>query len=514
MNSTSAINKATSQVLSVSTQVLAMQQTAVFVVGDLVLDSYIAGKVSRISPEAPVPVVHESSQRSVLGGAGNVAANIASFGAHAVLCGRLGSDVEGAHFKDLCTKIGIETRALLFDENLPTTRKTRVLAGYQQLIRLDREVTSALSNAHEQLVLSHFTEFLSRVGRKCVVLSDYGKGMLGPVLLRKLIELAKKANVPVVTDPKSVDLGRYSGSTIIKPNLQEGRDCLRALLPGLTTFHLEEEVDAICTSVMKVSQAENVVLSLSEHGVAVKTHTSPTIYRLGAHKLQVADVSGAGDTMISFLAMGLAAGIEVVRATELANIAAGVVCGKLGTATLSPSEFYGAFKETHEATAPEKVVSDSDASAVAAQYREGGRKIVFTNGCFDILHAGHVKLLQESRSQGDMLVVGLNSDASVQRLKGPTRPIQSAADRASILAGLSCVDLVVEYNEDIPLELIQKIRPHVLVKGGDYSADAPAESSQYIVGTKEVRSWGGEVKTLPLLEGRSTTGIVERSRGK
>ena len=496
----------------VSTQVLAMQHTAVFVVGDLVLDTYIAGKVSRISPEAPVPVVHESSHRSVLGGAGNVAANIASFGAHAVLCGRLGTDSESVAFQELCQKTCIETSALILDSHTPTTRKTRILAGYQQLVRLDREVATPLVPAHEEFIVAAFAQFLGRPTNKCLVLSDYGKGVLGPVLLRRLLEMAKRSKVPVVTDPKSIDLERYAGSTIIKPNLQEGRDCLKALQPGLTPFHLEEEVDAICTSVMKVSQAENVVLSLSEHGVAVKTHTDPHIHRLGAHKLQVADVSGAGDTMISFLAMGLAAKIEVVRATELANIAAGVVCGKLGTATLSPGEFYAAFKETHEATAPEKVVSDSEAAAVAAQHREAGRRIVFTNGCFDLLHAGHVKLLQESRSFGDMLVVGLNSDKSVSRLKGQSRPIQTAADRASILAGLACVDMVVEYEQDTPLELIQKIRPHVLVKGGDYSVNAAAGTPQYIVGSVEVVSWGGEVKTPSLLAGRSTTKLVERSR--
>lgn len=486
---------------------LLMQNCSVFVVGDLVLDCYIQGSVSRLSPEAPVPVVLEGERRYVLGGAANVAANISSLGARSVLCGRIGLDSDAVQFRNICHELGIETHSLLESETLPTTRKTRILAGYQQLVRIDREKIAPLTASEEQKIVLQFERFLVNPGAKALVLSDYGKGVLSLHLCKKLIETARNHKIPVVTDPKSNDLSRYHGTTLIKPNLKEGRELLRLWESGLSVHHFDEEVDAICETVARLSGADGVVLSLSEHGVALKESRNKHIRRFASRALQVADVSGAGDTMVAYLAMAVAVGASFSAATEIANSGAALVCAKLGTATLTLSELLQSLTATlaNGARPSPKIITQDSLPALASTLQRNGRRIVFTNGCFDLLHMGHVDILERSKALGDVLVVGLNSDNSIRRLKGPQRPVQTFESRARVLAGLAAVDFVVGFEDDTPIELIKFLAPQVLVKGGDYTVEG-------VVGADFVVSQGGRVEILPLVSGHSTTGLVEKAR--
>lgn len=490
---------------SVGDDVIAMQDSQIFIVGDLILDSYVRGKVTRISPEAPVPVVLEQSHWAVLGGAANVAANIATFGATAVLAGRVGRDGDGERFLNLCKELGIDTAAVLQNDQVRTTRKLRVMAGYQQMLRVDSESTDEITAGEQELILNQFKDFAKRQGAKALVVSDYGKGVCTTSLLSDLIKTANCAKIPVVTDPKSVDMKRYAGTDIMKPNLGEGREMLRIKHPSAKFKTDADEIDAVCEVVLEGASARNVVLSLSEKGVVARGKDLEAPQAFSSTALQVADVSGAGDTMIAFLAMGYASALGLPRAVRLANIAAGIVCAKLGTAAVNASEFMEVFKEQSEDTAPEKIIERAELADILDQARNSGKKVVFTNGCFDLLHAGHIEILQKSKTFGDILVVALNSDASVKRLKGSKRPVQRENDRARIMASLACVDYVVLFHEDTPLELIQSLKPQILVKGGDYTEDA-------IVGAVDVKSWGGRVEVVPLVLGRSTTSIIERSK--
>lgn len=487
--------------------ILGMQGTSVFVVGDVVLDCYIQGTVSRLSPEAPVPVVLEGERKYVLGGAANVAANIASIGARAVLCGRIGRDSDASMVRELCQGLGIDSHALIESELVPTIRKTRVLAGYQQLVRVDREHVVALSATDEQKILLQFERYLAEPGSKALVLSDYGKGVLTYQLCRNLIETARIRKVPIVTDPKSNDLSRYQGTTLIKPNLKEGRELLRNWDSSLSVHHFDEEVDAICDAFVRQSYADAVVLSLSEHGVALKISGQVGSHRYASRALQVADVSGAGDTMVAFLAMAIASGASLSSATEIANVGAALVCAKLGTATLTSSEVLQSLTSQGHSRVwnSPKVMPAESLPTLAQTLRRNGRKIVFTNGCFDLLHMGHVDLLERAKALGDVLVVGLNTDASIRRLKGADRPVQSFESRSRVLAGLAAVDFVVGFDQDTPLELIRQLSPNVLVKGGDYSVST-------VVGADVVIATGGKVEILPLVPGHSTTGLVEKAR--
>ena len=492
---------------SLTQLVLEMQNSAVFVVGDVVLDCYIHGSVSRLSPEAPVPVVLEGERKYVLGGAANVAANIAAMGARAVLCGRVGRDSDAGLVREQCQSLGIESHALIESDTLPTIRKTRILAGYQQLVRVDRETIAPLTPADEQKIVLQFERFLAGPGLKALVLSDYGKGVLTHQLCRTLIETARSFKIPIVTDPKSNDLSRYHGTTLIKPNLKEGRELLRSWDATLSLHHFDEEVDAICETIARQSAAQGVVLSLSEHGVALKVASQTATRRYASRALQVADVSGAGDTMVAFLAMATASGASMSAATDIANVGAALVCAKLGTATLASSEVLQALTSDPSLRAAHspKILREESLPVLAQTLRRNGRKVVFTNGCFDLLHMGHVDLLERARALGDVLIVGLNTDASIRRLKGAERPVQTFESRSRVLAGLAAVDFVVGFEQDTPIELIRQISPQVLVKGGDYTIES-------VVGAEIVMAAGGKVEILSLVPGHSTTGLVEKAR--
>jgi D-beta-D-heptose 7-phosphate kinase/D-beta-D-heptose 1-phosphate adenosyltransferase len=486
---------------------LAMQNTKVLVLGDVLLDAYISGKVSRISPEAPVPVLHQSKQRHVAGGAANVAANTANFGAPTWICGRIGTDKEGETLERICRESGISTAYLLHSDSVPTITKTRVLAGYQQIVRIDSEEVTELAADEQKRVLKFVDEFLALDGSKVVVISDYAKGFLPAPLISAAIAACNRARVPVVTDPKSSDVGRYKGSTAIKPNLKDGHELLRTASPGYRFDHFETDVLAMSRVFLERSGAEHVVLSLAEKGVHIRSLHGGKTHHLPSQALQVADVSGAGDTMVAFLALGIGAGLSIVDAANAANICSGIACAKPGTATVSAAEYLDAVRNLSCEGTGGRVLTLLQAVSIVEQQRELSRRVVFTNGCFDILHAGHVMLLQKARALGDVLVVGLNSDKSITELKGPKRPIQNESDRAAILAALQCVDFVVIFDEETPIRLIEALKPEILVKGGDYNPNT-------VVGAREVATWNGRVEIIPLLEGRSTTGIVAKSEAK
>lgn len=488
--------------VNVTSDLLRMQGTKVFVAGDAMLDEYVMGSVGRVSPEAPVPVVLEEERRAVLGGAANVAANVARLGAQAHLAARIGEDDAAHELRVLGEAAGLELTGLVVEAG-PTARKTRIVAGYQQLVRVDRERTEPLRADSAAALVAAFESFAVGPGDKVLVLADYAKGTLTPEVLRALIDSARSHGIPVVVDPKSTDLRRYAGASVLKPNLAEGRAAVARLHPE----EHDPDIEEICQAVLELSKVENVVLSCSADGVAAAGADLDGTLHMQAHTLQVADVSGAGDTMVAFLGMAVAAGLPLPRAVELSNVAAGAACEKLGTATISPGEFLAAFKLVSEASSPEKILDRDEATRVAFQLRAEGRRIAFANGCFDLLHAGHVTLLHRARAFGDALMVGLNSDDGVRRLKGEGRPLQSLEDRSAVLASLAAVDFIVSFDEDTPLELILAVRPDVIVKGGDY---APEE----VVGGREAASWGGRVEIVPLVEGRSTSRLIETSANR
>jgi D-beta-D-heptose 7-phosphate kinase/D-beta-D-heptose 1-phosphate adenosyltransferase len=500
----------------ISSSLLSMRQVRVFVLGDLILDSYIEGRVERISPEAPVPVVHVQQRRDVLGGAGNVAANVRSLGGAVVLCGRLSPDGAGTRFLEAAAEQGIDTSAVVLSDQVPTTRKTRVLAGAQQIVRLDEEVCLPLHSDLEKQILLHFERFCchsqgkvggvtAQRGGCALVLSDYDKGVLTKSLLAGIIQTASHHGVPIVVDPKKTDLSVYRGATVIKPNLSEAS----AVFGRRLSSDEAKSNPEVLARLLAQSGAHNVVLSLSADGVlCAGREVGPLPVHFRSSALKVADVSGAGDTMVALLALGLAGRLGLERATELGNVGAGLVCAKSGTATITAADLIRGYQQVSAGKSEEKVIDCETAARLSEQFRAEGHTVVFTNGCFDLVHPGHVRTLVGAKAMGHFLFVGLNSDASVKRLKGPSRPVQDEVSRATVIAGLGCVDFVIVFDEDTPLDLIKAIQPGCLVKGGDYT------SPDKIVGAPEVMSWGGHVATVPLVPGQSTTGMIARSGGQ
>jgi D-beta-D-heptose 7-phosphate kinase/D-beta-D-heptose 1-phosphate adenosyltransferase len=458
----------------------------VAVVGDAMLDDYAWGEVGRISPDAPVPVVDVRRRTRVLGGAGNVAHNVTVAGGEAVLLSAVGEDPAGDAFAALCAQAGIAAEGVVREGMRRTTVKTRVVARGQHLLRLDEEDRIPLAPGSRRALLAALKAALPGCG--AVLISDYAKGVVDASLVAEIAALAPE--LPIVVDPKALDPAHYRGCTVITPNAQEARaaaGCEVEDEPGLRLA---------CARLHERSGAAAVLVTRGERGMALSEggvlHLIPTRAR------EVFDVTGAGDTVLAYLALALAAGCSTLQAAELANLAAGVKVGKVGTSPVGPAELA-------EGGDPGKMVDLRQAVARAEHLRSLGRKIVFTNGCFDLLHVGHVHLLTRARALGDVLVVAVNSDASVRRLKGEGRPVVQASDRVAVLAALDAVSMVVVFEEDTPLETIRLLRPDVLVKGGDYTEET-------IVGADLVRAWGGRVETVPLVAGRSTTGLLEALR--
>jgi D-beta-D-heptose 7-phosphate kinase/D-beta-D-heptose 1-phosphate adenosyltransferase len=475
-------------------------QQTILCIGDLMLDDFVYGDVGRISPEAPAPVIRVTREDIIVGGAGNVARNIASLGAKCLFVGVIGDDVTGKilRFELGNGKNGIVSH-LVIDRQRPTTRKLRFVSEHfsTHLLRADWEIAKSVDAKTEAALIKQALKLLPKAG--AVVLSDYGKGVLTPRLIRAVIERAKKLGKPVVVDPKGTDFSIYRGATIVTPNRKELAEATRLAVGS------HAEVAAAANALARAAGSKAVLVTLSEEGMLLyETRAEPV--HVPAYSVRVRDVSGAGDTVAAVLALMLAAGTDFESAMRAANAAASVVVGKSGTATVTAAELRARILPAATLAAEQKIVVDwSELDARLDQWRAQDLRIGFTNGVFDLLHPGHIKVLAQSRAACDRLVVGLNSDASVKRLKGKDRPIQSEQARAEVLAGLQAVDLVVIFKEDTPLELIQQVRPSVLVKGGDYRPDQ-------VVGREVVKAQGGEVIVVDLVPGFSTTRIVEKSR--
>lgn len=474
----------------------ALFDRSVLVVGDLMLDRFVYGSVDRISPEAPIPVLKFRDEKAMLGGAGNVARNIAALNGKATLIGAVGDDDDGSYISEtLCPAAGIEAR-LITTRSSPTTVKTRFVAEGQQILRLDRE-ESALDEETLGRVRTAVQDALTGTG--AMILSDYAKGMFTADGIRAHIEAAKAACVPVVVDPKSPDLSLYRHADVITPNAAEasaatGYDCLTDDGAGKAAAAILRLGDMGAVLITRGAQGMTLLAPLA--GVEEPLHI-PT------RASSVYDVSGAGDTVIATLALGLSAGIGITLAAQLANSAAGIVVGKLGTAAVSAEELAQSIAGTEKLS----FMTRTQAAVQVHHWRDTGLKVGFANGCFDLVHPGHVALLQKAREQCDRLVVALNTDASVKRLKGEGRPIQDQASRAAVIGSLRSVDLVTFFDEDTPIELIKTLKPDVLIKGEDYK-------QHEVVGSEIIELWGGRVCLIPLTKGHSTTNIIARSERK
>ncbi len=476
-----------------------LKHQTVLCVGDIMLDEFVYGEVARISPEAPAPVIAVKRSEIAVGGAGNVARNIAAIGARCILVGTVGDDEAGRTLRAaLSAEKGIEP-SLVLDVSRPTTRKVRFVSEQHSthLLRADWEQAKALDDLREQALIEQALAALSKAG--ALVLSDYAKGVLTPRVIRTLLDAAGKAGKPSVVDPKISDFSVYRGATVVTPNKKELSDAVwRKLLDASDIVDAAQELRALAGT-------QAVLATLGEDGMTLVSEGAEPIH-IPAHPVRMRDVSGAGDTVVAVMAAMLAAKAGLEPAMRVANAAAAVAVSKLGTATVSLDELRHSILPAATLAPEDKIVSDAaQLEERLAGWRKRGLRIGFTNGCFDLLHPGHVKLLREARAACDRLVVGLNSDASVVRLKGEGRPLQPQQARSDVIAALEAVDLVVIFDEDTPLKLIERVIPNVLVKGADYKRET-------VVGHEFVEAHGGEVVLVQLAAGHSTTDIVKRSK--
>lgn len=465
------------------------------VIGDLMLDEYLWGKAERISPEAPVQVVDVTREDLRLGGAGNVVNNLVALGCQVAVCSVIGGDENGSHLRHAFTGKGVDLTGVFEDPLRLTSKKTRVIAANQQIVRIDRESKDEISLEFEEKILDFIAAEAARFN--VILVSDYLKGVLTPRVLEAVCAAGRRLGIPVVVDPKGSDYGKYRGATILTPNRKEAETASRMAIRD------EKGLTGAAETLLAGLELDALLITRSEEGMSLfmqdgKTVHIPTVAR------EVYDVTGAGDTVLSVLSVGLACGLEFGEAARVANVAAGIAVGKLGTSTVSPAEIIAEIGHAHPDSDAKIKNLDALAALVKAE-KMRGKRLVFTNGCFDLLHVGHVKYLQKARTFGDLLVVGLNSDASVRRLKGESRPLIGEAERAHILAALDCVDFVVIFDEDTPLRLIETLQPLVLVKGGDYTPER-------VVGKDVVESYGGRVELVTFVDGKSTTNIIEKIR--
>lgn len=463
----------------------------VAILGDVMLDRYLYGEAPRLSPEAPVPVVRLGRVEAMPGGAGNVARNVAALGGEARLVALRGDDAAG---RELETMLGGLARLAVSPRRM-TTVKLRIIAARQQVVRVDEERAEPADPAERDALLARLAEALD--GAQALVLSDYAKGTLTADVVRAALALATDRAIPCLVDPKGRDFARYAGAGVLTPNAPELAEATG--MPVAAT----PECEAAARTLLARLALGAVLVTRSEKGMLLIPRDAPAV-AVPAQAREVFDVSGAGDTALAALALGVAAGFPLAEAMRVANAAAGVVVGKLGTATCSAAELDHALRAQEGATG--EVLPWPVAARLVAGWRAAGLRVGFANGCFDVLHAGHVQLLREARRHCERLVVALNDDASVARLKGPGRPMNALADRAAVIGALAAVDAVIAFAEDTPLDAIRALRPDRLFKGQDYALED-------VVGAADVASWGGGTVLLPLLPGRSTTGLVARARG-
>lgn len=471
-----------------------IDDTHVVVVGDAMLDRFVSGEVERISPEAPIPVLRVTNESSMPGGAGNVVRNLAALGARVTFIGICGDDVAGTELRQALGENPRVNVNLISDPSRPTSIKVRYLAGNQQMLRADWEATKELSPAVAADLLAAAVAAVADCD--AVVLSDYDKGVLGDGRAAAVIEAAHVAGGAVIADPKGEDFSRYQGADLITPNRKELE------LAAKVRATDDAQITAAAAGLIKAHGLGAMLVTRSADGMTLVGRDGK-IHHLAAESREVFDVSGAGDTVVAAVAAMIAAGADARDAAAVANVAAGIVVAKVGTAVAYASEVIASLHHQDISDAEAKVLTDAEAADRIALWHRQGLKVGFTNGCFDLLHPGHVSLLAQARAACDRLVVGLNSDLSVQVLKGPERPVQNEAARSAVLASLATVDLVVIFGEETPYELIGRLRPDVLVKGADYTI---AE----VVGADLVSGWGGQVVLADLKAGFSTTATIQR----
>ncbi len=468
----------------------------ILIVGDVMLDRFVYGAAERISPEAPVPVLKFIRESIMPGGAANVARNVCEFGGAVELIGLIGKDGAGDELKNLSKNyIGWRSSAVE-SQHRPTTMKSRFVADRQQILRVDNEEPRPADATEEIALIAAVREAIDRAD--IVILSDYAKGVLTPAVARATIEAAEDKNIPVIVDPKTTDLRRFSGAALIKPNLIEFERAVGRPCPD------DDSVAAGAAELLEAAAIGAILVTRGGQGMTLMVRGAAPVHLRTAAR-QVFDVSGAGDTVIAVVAVLLAEGLSLPDAAFAANLAAGLVVEKLGTASVTREELSIEIRQRHENAWDRKIAQLDRAVRQRKRWKAAGERVVFTNGCFDLLHPGHISMLRQSKAAGDRLIVGLNSDASVSRLKGPTRPIQDQDARALVLSALDCVDMVVVFATDTPLNLIESLRPDVLVKGADYSVDQ-------VVGHEVVESYGGKVVLAKLEPNRSTTATIARMK--
>ena len=458
------------------------------VVGDLMIDHYLWGSCERISPEAPVQVVNVNSESSVLGGAGNVINNLRALGAKVDVISVVGGCEISNKLKTLLKNISVSTQHLITQKDRITSKKSRIIAAQQQVVRYDRESSDEISAESQKQILDSFTSIIANYDG--VLLSDYGKGVLTSSLTQSLITVANKAGKKVMVDPKGLDYSKYKGAYLLTPNKKEASEATQV------SINDEASLTQAITQLKVECDLTVSLITLSEQGVAIyddELRTHPTVAR------EVYDVTGAGDTVLASLGFALACDYQIDDAVKFSNLAAGVVVGKIGSATATLNEIIEYESSLNKSTSDEHIKTLGEITTLSEELKSRGKKIIFTNGCFDILHAGHVRYLETAKSYGDVLILGLNSDRSVTALKGEGRPINTQLDRAYILAALEAVDYVVVFDDDTPYDLIKTIKPHTLVKGGDYEGKA-------VVG----QDIANELKLVQFVDGKSTTKTIEK----
>jgi len=458
------------------------------VIGDLMIDHYLWGSCERISPEAPVQVINVDNESTVLGGSGNVINNLKALGAQVDVISVIGGCEISDELKILLNDINVNSKYLITQKDRITSKKSRIIASQQQVVRYDRESTDEINTESQTTILNIFKKII--VNYDAVLLSDYGKGVLTAYLTQSLITIANNNNKKVLIDPKGLDYSKYKGAYLLTPNKKEASEATQI------NIHDDATLTKAITHLKTNCDLDVSLITLSEQGVAVyddTLRTHPTVAR------EVFDVTGAGDTVLASLGFALSCGLDIDNSVEFANLAAGVVVGKIGSATATLNEIIEYESSLNKSTSDEHIKTLDEIITLSTELKSRDKKIVFTNGCFDLLHAGHVRYLETAKSFGDMLILGLNSDRSVTALKGKGRPINTQLDRAYILAALEAVDYVVIFDEDTPYDLIKAIKPHVLVKGGDYEG-------QDVVG----QDIADELKLVQFVDGKSTTKTIEK----
>ena len=463
----------------------------ILVAGDLMVDEYLWGDVERISPEAPVQIVSVASEEHTLGGAGNVISNLVALGAKVSAAGVIGSGTNGQLVLTKLNALGVNTRGVVQDPQRPTTRKTRIIADHQHVLRFDREVKTEISRQTMNKIARAAAEMSADAD--LILVSDYGKGLITKALMTKLIAAAQKHNKLLIVDPKGLDFKKYAGASLITPNKKE-----TALAAGIEIVD-EDSLAKAARRLIEKTGIDKILVTCGKEGmVYFEQDTRP--YRISTKARQVFDVSGAGDSVLAVLGLGIAAGYSIKEAVALANTAAGIVVGKVGTATVSKTELAAALNLI-PALSVDKQKTLAELSAVARKLEKNGKRIVLTNGCFDLLHVGHIRLLSASKQLGDVLIVALDDDESVKQLKGSGRPIINENERLRIISALDSVDYVIVFSSHELNEVIEAVRPAVLTKGSNYATEA-------IRGREIVERYGGRVEIIPLTENISSTRII------